>query len=144
MKDNLENIYDGDFEKYNAPKWLDRYCLIVNGGICIFLFLRTILYGTGITKLISDFSISFDSIFELFAHLVVIGVLFVGFVISLVISMVGNHYFDWCFKGQKKILTMLSSFITVPGAVFLVILVVSIFSGCAESGLWGILDPRFL
>lgn len=144
MKEGLNNNYDAEFEKYNAPKWLDRYCMIVNGGICIFLFLRTILYGTGITALLSNFSISFDSIVELFVHLVTIGVLSVGFVISFVISMVGNHFFDYCFRGQKKILTMLSSVITVPGAIFLVILVASIFSGCAESGLWGILDPRFL
>lgn len=144
MKEDFDYNYDVEFEKYDAPKWLDRYCLIVNGGICIFLFLRTILYGTGITVLFSTFSISFDSIVELFAHLVAIGVLFVGFVISFVISVIGNHYVDYCFKGQKKIQTMLSSFITVPGAIFIVILVASVFSGCADNGLWGILDPRFL
>lgn len=144
MEENFDSNYENDFQGYNAPKWLDRYCFIVNGGMCLFLFLRIIIYGSGITELISKFSFNFDFIFKLFFHLITAGVLFAGFVIAFVLSMIGNHFIDYCSKGHKKLITMLFSFITVPGAIFLVILVASIFSGCAESGLWGILDPRFL
>lgn len=143
MAEYSDNNYEKKFAEYRAPKWLDIYCTIVHGIVFVLWFIKAIFDVCAIGKITSNLSFSMGLIIEIMANLAVIGVLGFIFLMGFMFSMIGSHYVDYFFRGKYKLLIMLSSIITIPGGLFVIILIASIFSGCTNSSIWGILDPRF-